>query len=222
MNRRNPQEKRLVITYHGTGFREKPSHYLGQQQRWGAIGTVSTLDLWLQAPKDVTWLPANHDINALAAMRKPRDPNTPIRVGHAPTNRRIKSTDAFLAACEGLPVEVVLIEKRTWADTLAIKATCDIWYDQVTLGYGNNSIEAWGMGLPVICGAAEPTLDEMRRRFGTIPFLQATEQTIRQAIEQLLEPGERQRWGTIGQEHARTWHDHYPVQVAAAIYRGDQ
>jgi glycosyltransferase involved in cell wall biosynthesis len=100
-----------------------------------------------------------------------------------------------------------------------VKATCHVLYDQVQLGYGNNAVEAWAMGIPVIAGGAPTTLTEMRRRFGSLPFVKATEDTIGDALALLLDEGERERWGAIGQAHARAWHDEYPVKVAADAYR---
>jgi hypothetical protein len=49
--------KPLVVHYHGTGFRESPDEHLAQMRENGAIGLVSTLDLWLMAPRELEWLP---------------------------------------------------------------------------------------------------------------------------------------------------------------------
>ena len=62
------------------------------------------------------------------------------------------------------------------ADVLALKAQADILFDQVILGYGNNAIEAMGMGIPVIAGVQD---DNVRRamldRWGSLPWYDATE-----------------------------------------------
>ena len=58
--------KPVVIHYHGTKFRGDPHHYLRQQHERRAIGIVSTLDLWLMAPDDLTWLPAPYPVDELA------------------------------------------------------------------------------------------------------------------------------------------------------------
>lgn len=194
-----------VITFHGTGFRETPDRHLNYAAEKGVARVlVSTLDLWLMRPDDVEWMPQIEDVDALAAMRTPHD--GPLRICHAPTNRDLKSTAEFLEACEGLPVEVVLIEGKSWAESLAIKATCDILFDQTLYGYGGNSTEAWAMGIPTVCGAPDNVLAEYERRFGYIPFVQATAATIRAAIEQLLDAAEREKYGRLGSEHARRYH----------------
>lgn len=203
-------DKPAVIQHHGTIFRRNTDALLRETARRGAVGLASTLDLWLMAPDDLTWLPAPYDLDWLASMRHPSEAK-PLRIGHAPTSRAIKSTDAFLLAAGKLsnqiPVDVVLIEGRTWADCLALKATCDIYYDQVTLGYGNNAIEAWGMGQAVIAGAADDTLAELTRRFGSLPFVLADEGSIYNALLILADPDERDWWALRGTQHVRQWHD---------------
>lgn len=206
-----------VITFHGTGFRESPDSLLAYAG--DARVLVSTLDLWLQKPADTTWCPQVDDLNGLAQHRQPHD--GPLRICHAPTNRALKSTTEFLEACEGLPVEVVLIEGKSWAETLTIKGTCDILFDQTAYGYGGNSIEAWAMNIPTICGAPDNVLTEYQNRFGYIPFLTTTASTIRAAIEQLLHEEERIKYGTIGRTHAERFHSQQAcVDLLTPIYQG--
>jgi hypothetical protein len=148
-----------------------------------------------------------------------------IRIAHAPTNREIKSTDAFIAAVdrlkeEGHPVELDLIEGQTWDTCLERKAKADIYFDQVLLGYGNNSIECWGMGIPVIAGAQPVTLAEMERRFGSLPFYNATEATIYDALKAMVtSPDLRAEYSQRGLEHVRAWHDEAKVvELLKGIY----
>lgn len=60
--------KPVVIHYHGTLFRGNSELFLAQQRKRGAVGIVSTLDLWLLAPGELEWLPAPYDVAALEAM----------------------------------------------------------------------------------------------------------------------------------------------------------
>lgn len=210
-----------VVTFHGTGFRENPVGLLEHAQ--GARVLVSTLDLWLLAPDDVEWMPQIDDLDALAAHRAPQDPAR-IRIGHAPTNRSLKSTAEFLTACEqlqreGAPIDVVLIEGLPWQEALALKGTCDVVFDQTAYGYGGNAIEAWAMRIPVICGAPESTLAEYVRRFGLLPFMHATKATIKDSIEQMLDSSQRSYWGQIGREHAERFHSQQAgVERLRSIY----
>jgi hypothetical protein len=218
--RLNP--KPYVVHFHGTGFRENVRAHMGELGERGAYGIVSTLDL--SVASGLEWLPGPIDVESLRTMKQPATDK--VRIVHAPTNRQIKSTREFLAAVErlqteGFPVELDLIERVPWAECMARKARADIFFDQVLLGYGNNALEAWAMGIPVVAGADDATLDEMERRFGHLPFYHATEETIYDALKELVEsPGLRERYGQIGLNYVKTYHD-YPVvrEQLKAIYR---
>ena len=113
---------------------------------------------------------------------------------------------------EGYPVDLELIERERWDRCLQRKARADIFFDQVILGYGCNALEAWGMGIPVVCGASDPTLDEMERRFGRLPFYHATEETIYDALKELVESPElRAKYAAIGNRYVREYHDEVKV-----------
>lgn len=210
-----------VIHYHGTGFRENADDHIRHQRAHKAIGLVATLDLWLLAPTETTWLPCPYDLSALATLRnslceplRASQSHETVKVAHAPTARKIKGTEAFLAAVqrlqsEGYDLELDLIEKVSWSECLRRKATADIYYDQTQLGYGNNAIEAWGMGIPVIAGASESTLAEMRKRFSNeLPFFQSSEAGIYDSLKALLlSPDLRAEYSERGLNHVRRFHD---------------
>lgn len=215
----------LVVTYHGTGFREQPDSLLRAQALHRAVGLVSTLDLWLLRPDDVTWNPIGVDIDHLATYRKPH--TGPLRIGHAPTNRALKSTEALIAAVEKVQtyadVELVLIERQPWAECLRLKGTCDVYFDQTAYGYGTNTIECWAMGIPAIVGAQDATLEEYHRRFGVLPFVLADPGTIVEAIDKLLDPTTRALYSDLGRRHVRLFHSQralvdrlVPIYEAAA------
>lgn len=147
-------------------------------------------------------------------------------IAHAPTNRQVKSTDQLIEAverlqAEGYDVELDLIERRSWRECLARKAKADIYFDQIGLGFGCNAIEAWAMGIPVVAGAADETLDEMERRFGQLPFYHATPETIYDALRELIDdPKLRERYGQIGLAYVRKYHDaSVVVDQLKAIYQ---
>ena len=221
VGRRLP-DRPYVVEFHGTQYRELPGWHHDELARYGAIGLVSTLDLHLIG--GLEWLPAPIPVERLHRMKQPSGER--IVIAHAPTNRQIKSTDLFLAAVqrlqdEGYPVDLELIEHRPWAECLERKARADIFFDQVILGYGCNALEAWAMGIPVVAGAQDETLDEMERRFGHLPFYHATLETIYDALKELVESPElRERYGRIGHDYVRKYHD-YPVVVEQlkGIYR---
>lgn len=213
-------DRPAVIQHHGTYFRERHAALMAEQRARGHIGLAATLDLWLMYPDELEWLPAPYDLDWLRTFRKP---SQVLTIAHAPTNRAIKGTDAFLEAVGRLkePVRVVLIENQSWDQCLRLKGTADIYYDQLALGYGNNAIEAMGMGIPVIAGANPDTMAEYRRRFGQVPFYEATPDTLYYALLDLTSSQvRRDYWGRIGRAHAERWHaDEVVVPKLQDIYR---
>lgn len=216
------RHKPYLVQHHGTIFRDMPAVHVRELRERGAIGVVSTLDLHVASGLD--WLPAPVNVERLRAMKQPATDR--ILISHAPTNRGVKSTDEFLKAVKRLqdedyPVDLDLIEHRPWAECLERKAKADIYFDQVILGYGCNALEAWGMGIPVVAGAQDETLDEMERRFGHLPFYHATEETIYDALKELVESPElRARYGKIGYDYVRKWHDEsVVVEQLRELYR---
>ena len=219
-------QKPMLLHHHGSMFRNNTEHMLkmAHQRRW--VQAVSTIDLTKPAPDVLHWLPTAYDIADLVKFgrKHARKPDGRIRVVHCPTNRELKSTAVLIAAvdelrAEGLPVDLVIVEGRTWADTMGEKAKADIVFDQTAFGYGCNAVEAWGMGIPVIAGADEATLYAMRRRFypHSLPFEEATDATIIDAIRALATSADkRAEMAAVGHDHVLRWHDERPALVKLA------
>lgn len=220
------QGKPIVLQHHGARFRAAPIPMSMGAARMGAVQIASTVDLAMLAP-DVTWVPVPYDLAAMRAIREAQYvPSQRIRIAHAPTVRSAKGTDAMLAALERLaaryPIDVDLIEGQPWWKCLKRKARADIFLDQLTLGYGCNSVEAMAMGIPVVSGAEDPAiLDEMRRRWGKhLPFADATAATIERVIERIIKSKlYRQQLVGVGTAHVERYHDERKVvPLMADIY----
>ncbi len=219
--------KPAIMHHHGTAFRSDPDRHMALSRRYGLITVVATIDLTL-VDDSLEWLPSPHDVPWLASIREavPRPDDGRIRICHAPTNRSIKSTDLFLRICEELkaryPIEVVLIERTPWHEALRRKATADIVFDQTMFTFANTSIEAFAMGIPVIAGGAPATIERQRGLLGPdLPFLEATDETLRDALVRLIEDGDlRTEYARRGRGYVTRWHD-YPVVAARlrAIYQ---
>lgn len=222
-------EKPLLLHHHGSLFRQDPKGMLSKARQLGAVQAVSTVDLMRASPSLLHWLPTAYDVDWLVEFGNEhrRPPDGRIRVVSAPTNRMWKSTETLEAAvatlqAEGLPIDLLLIENRPWAECMALKATADIYFDQVKLGYGCNAIEAWGMGIPVIAGADEWTLTKMREVYGSasLPFYEATEETVADAIRALMTKRTRTTYANRGMRHIRTFHDERPALTRLAELYG--
>jgi hypothetical protein len=224
--------KPALLHHHGTLFRNHPDGLLLAARQFHMLQCVSTIDLQRRAPDLLHWLPTAYDLDAMARIRQEhrRPDDGKVRIVSCPTNRAIKSTDALEAAvaqlqAEGLPVELVIVTGRPWAESLSVKATADIYFDQVGLGYGCNAVEAWGMGIPVVAGADEWTLARMAQEWNVtqdaLPFFDATESTIADAIFELVQSDLlRQEYAGRGKAHAEKYHAEKPALARLAELYG--
>lgn len=227
-----PHDKPIILHHHGTRFRELHERIYQEANQAGAIQVASTIDLAILYP-DIYWLPSPFELDVLAALRrgnteyrKLQGDNRRIRVAHAPTNRKVKSTALVIDVVtrlheQGLPIELDLIERTSWLDCLTRKAKADILIDQLHLGYGNNAIEAWAMGIPVIAGVEDQkVLEAMQATFPT-PFLAATEATLEDVLRGLVaDRAARDDWGSRGLAYVRRFHsDKYVAERLAGLYR---
>jgi hypothetical protein len=219
----------LVLHHHGTKFRAEHVTLAEEARQKGAIQLVSTLDLAVLEP-DLEWLPSPFDVSELANMRlaaqDARVPG-PIRIAHSPTNRIVKSTNLVLEAVQtlvnsGFSVVLDLIERKSYAETLFRKAKADILIDQLHLGYGNSAIEAWGMGIPVIAGVADPKVRQaMLDTWGSLPFYEAMPSNLADRLAELITDSDlRSHWGEVGRKHAWQYHEEQRVsELLANHYR---
>jgi hypothetical protein len=236
------RDRPIVLEHHGLhrgAFDIDFAGSIAAATELGAVQIGSTANLELFGP--IVWAPIPYDLEALAAIRtqvlakrrsaSPASPTSPdiLTIAHAPTNRAIKGTDAFIAALQsmqdvGLPVRALLIEKTTHKACLALKAEADVFVDQLILGYGCNAIEAWAMGIPVVGGITDPKWHKhMQARWGgaaRMPLFEATEATLAKRLTQLLlSPDLREEYAQRGLEHVRKWHTQaYSVKQMSQIY----
>lgn len=182
--------KPTVVHQHGTPFRNNPANFLRLARQGRFTQIVSTIDLLVDP--SLQWLPNPVDIEVMQQIRKERYPNDGIiRLGQAPTNQGIKNTKEYVHAALDLQkrygIEYLVIEKQKWVDCLAEKARTDIWFDQLTYGYGSNAIEAGAMGIPLVGGFTSPQ-DEQRLvdQVGGLPFVPATVDTLPAVLDRLV------------------------------------
>jgi hypothetical protein len=229
----------LLLHHHGTMYRTAPQVHWAAQERYRATAVCSTVDLYAIAPDRTHWLPQAYSASELQSYRGQREDDGVLRVAHAPTNRAIKSTAALIRAvdnlrAQGMAIELDIIEKVSNTECLRRKGMADVFVDQLVLGYGCNAIEAWGMGLPVIAGVdpehaqalirqsiPAETRGVMLKLWGVLPFMEATESTLEQALVAMSDAGVRQQWADIGTRHFNRWHTEEAVApVLRGLYTG--
>lgn len=202
---RNWQRKPLVVTQIGTYLRRDPKGVSKAVRAIGATHVVNSLELLNLVP-DAELLMWTVDLERLGRVREEhrRPPDGRIRIYHSPTNREIKSTAAFIAATTRLarryPIDVEIVEGVPWVENLRRKASADIVFDQVKLGYGLNAAEAWAMHIPALAGLVdEGARQQFMDRYGGFPYPDTTEDTLEERLEELIvSEAAREHWAEIG------------------------
>ncbi len=157
------------------------------------------------------------DISSVKKLKKNNDGK--LRIGHAPTNRLAKGSDRIIAELKRLQsyhaIEIVLIENLPYADAVKLKATCDIFVDQIgDLGYGINSLEAFAMEIPVASSLAR----DFSLHYPDHPFIEVSAQTLASQLKPLLgNPVLREKLGEKGRRWVKKYHD--PVKVVKKIHQ---
>ena len=161
------------------------------------------------------WFPFDaSSVPPAAPAARPR-----LRIGHSPSNRKLKGSDRIIAAVENLakkhPVDLVLIEGLPHAEALGLKATCDIGVDQLgDLGYGISALEWLAMAVPVATSIAR----RMASAVTDHPFIAIDEDSIETQLERLiLDQSLRRTVGEQGQDWLRRHHD--AVAVVKRIHQ---
>jgi glycosyl transferase family 1 len=144
----------------------------------------------------------------------------PFRILHMPTNRSIKGTKYVEQACaqlraEGLPVELMLVERVPHGQVKALIAQADAVVDQLLIGwYGALTVEAMAMGKPVLCYLRDDDLKRYVSFHERIPIVRTTKGTLAQDLRALFQsPARRQDLGRAGRQFVLDVHD--PMKIAA-------
>lgn len=193
------------------------------------IRVVSTLNLLRFVRDDPNrWFPTPVDLPFLQRMKKKYYvEHEPIFIMHSPTQRHLKHTDLFLDVMvklkEKYNVKEVLVERKTYHQTQVVRASADIIYDQLLLQHGSNGLEGMSMSIPIVAGCigAKNTPERIRNICGKLPFVEATEETLYNVLEQLiLDEGMRKEYGKIGLDYVKKWHiPPYVTDLAIKTYK---
>lgn len=200
--------KPLVLHHHGTIFREWNTQYLIQSAKeFRAYVVASTIDLTLLDPT-IEWLPNPCDIGRMRGIRVSEyAPHDGLLSAHSPTWRALKGTDSFVAAATAAGISVDVIEHTDWESCLHRKAKADIFYDQMTAGYGLSGIESMAMGIPTIGGCPDQrVLDLMFRSWGNLPFMLATPYTLPWVMEFFKDPENRRASAAVSTWFVEKYH----------------
>jgi hypothetical protein len=129
---------------------------------------------------------------------------------HAPSDRRRKGTEHVIAACEGLDVELDLVEGLRHDEARRRYERADIVVDQLNAGwYGILALEAMALGKPVLSYLRDEAVQQTEQELGVeVPIIRVTKETLRERIAELAASvGERQLIGARSRAYVERVHD---------------
>jgi glycosyltransferase involved in cell wall biosynthesis len=140
---------------------------------------------------------------------EPKERPRPI-VLHAPSSRRRKGTEHVVAACEGLDVELDIVEGLRQDEARRRYERADIVVDQLNAGwYGIFALEAMALRKPVLSYLRPEAVQETESALGVdVPIVPVTKETLRERIAELAAtPEERRRIGAASRSYVERVHD---------------
>jgi hypothetical protein len=198
--------KRSVMHFLGSDIRGRTPAELAWAQRAGAR-VVGSYDAARWVP-DAHVIPPGIDVRAIEPA-VPGDRERPV-VLHAPSSRARKGTDAVIAACRELDVELEIVEGLDHREAFERYRNADVIVDQLNAGwYGVFAIEAMALGKPVVTFLHDEAVRRTEEAFGVeVPIVSATRETLASALGPLVaSPEERQRLGRASRAYAEEVHD---------------
>jgi len=198
--------KRSVYHFLGSDIRGRTPGQLAFAARADAR-IVGNWDDWRWLPEAEVVLPGV-DLTEYPELR-PTSRRRPLVV-HAPSNRAKKGTADVIRACEGLDVELEIVEGLANAEARKRYAAADIIVDQLRNGwYGVFAIEAMAMGKPVVGFLRDDTLARTEAELGTkVPIVRATSETLADLLRPLAESADlRRSVGAAGRRYVAEFHD---------------
>jgi glycosyltransferase involved in cell wall biosynthesis len=159
------------------------------------------------------WIPEAEVVPPGIDLREvePRPPqDRKPRVAHAALSRRRKGTDAIVAACEELDLELDVIEDVRHDEVGPRLAAADIVVDQLNSGwYGLFAIEAMAHGKPVVGFIHEEAAARTAEAFGVeVPIVRTTKESLARDLRPLAESPElRADRGAASRGYVERVHD---------------
>jgi glycosyltransferase involved in cell wall biosynthesis len=195
-----------VLHFLGSDIRGKTAEQLRYAQGADAriVGSYDALR-WVP---DAEVIPPGVDLREYTPV-EPQERARPI-VLHAPSSRRRKGTEHLLEACEGLDVELDIIEGLPHAEARHHYERADIVVDQLNAGwYGIFAIEAMALGKPVLSYLHPEAVEATERALGVdVPIVSVTKGALRERIAELATSVEdRRRIGAASHAYVEQVHD---------------
>jgi glycosyltransferase involved in cell wall biosynthesis len=214
--------KRSLFHYLGSDIRGKTPEQLAYGKRAGAE-VVGSYDAIRWVP-EANVIPPGIDL-ARYAQVPPSERARPV-VLHAPSSRGRKGTEHVIAACEGLDVDLRLVEGVPHEEARRLYEDADIVVDQLNAGwYGLFAIESMALGKPVLTYLHAEAVRRTEEAFGVrVPLVPTTKETLRETLRPLVaDAAARRRIGAESRAYVEQVHDlRLNAQRLLELYRGLQ
>jgi glycosyltransferase involved in cell wall biosynthesis len=135
-----------------------------------------------------------------------------VTVVHSPNHRHYKGTRYLLEAVEtlkreGLPIELVLVEKMANEQAREVYRRSDVIADQFLIGaYALLAIEGMALGKPVLC-YLNPRFEPFHPEWAECPIVSADPDTLLEELRRLVLDDElRGRLAAVGPGYVRKYH----------------
>jgi hypothetical protein len=198
--------KKSVLHYLGSDIRGKSPSELAYGRKADAQ-VVGSYDAVRWVP-EAEVIPPAIDVRGITPS-PPSDRARPLVV-HAPSSRARKGTEFVAAACEGLDVDLRIVEGLEHTEAFERYRDADIVVDQLNSGwYGVFAIECMALGKPVVGYLHDEAAERTGEAFGLpVPIVRATKDDLRARLEPLVaSPNERRLAGKASRAFAEEVHD---------------
>lgn len=142
-----------------------------------------------------------------------KNQNQSLTILHAPTNRVFKGTQYIESAInklknEGYKINFKITEGITHAELFDEYKTCDIFIDQISVGwYGTAALEAMAVGRPT-CAYIDERYFHYIDYADEIPVINVTQENITVKLRELIENNDKlPEIGTKSREFVEKYHD---------------
>jgi hypothetical protein len=184
---------------------------------------VKTLQVGYLPRHDAFW---SHGLAVDTEHWSPREVDRPLGgetvIVHAPNHRKLKGTDAVIAAvdrlsAEGLNVRLVLLEGRPNHEVRDAIRAADVAVDQLLTGYGLFAVECMAAGLPVISNLRwMPSAMRRAPSVAAAPIVDADEGDLVDRLRELVTDPERRR--RLGQESRRFAMQYHSYEASGRVW----
>jgi glycosyltransferase involved in cell wall biosynthesis len=198
--------RKSVLHFLGSDIRGKSPEQLAYA-RGADARIVGSYDALRWVP-DAHVVPPGLDLRDYTPVPS-EDRRRPV-VLHAPSSRSRKGTEHVIAACEGLYVDLDIVEGLRHDEARRHYERADIVVDQLNAGwYGVFALEAMALGKPVLGYLREEAVRETESALGVeVPIVPVTKETLRERIAELAaSAAARRRIGASSRTYVEHVHD---------------